>query len=79
MPKPLSINSELATSELAIVFPSFTVAPEAFNVPATVVVPVISTSPVPTGAPPADMSAIAPAGVMDTMNAAISAYVEYFT
>ena len=74
-PEPAPTNSSVAT-----VVPSLTsVAPEASNVPVTVVVPVISTSPVPTGAPPADMSAIAPAGVMETMNAAISAYVEYFT
>ena len=74
-PEPAPTNSSVAT-----VVPSLTsVAPEASNVPVTVVVPVISTSPVPRDEPPAVMSAIAPAGNMETINAAISAYVEYLT
>ena len=78
-PNSLMITSELAASASATVVPSFTLAPEAFNVPVTLVVPIISTSPVWENESPTFKSAIAPAGVMDTMNAAISAYVEYFT
>ena len=73
MPKPLSINSELATSESATVFPSLTLAPEASNLPVTLTFPSMENE------SPTSTSAIAPAGVMETMNAAISAYVEYFT
>ena len=68
-PEPAPTNSSVAT-----VVPSLTsVAPEASNMPVT------STSPVMENESPTFTSAIAPAGVMETMNAAISAYVEYFT
>ena len=65
--------AESAVIFWATVSPSVTIAPEASNLP------LITTSPVPRDEPPAVMSAIAPAGNMETINAAISAYVEYLT
>ena len=61
------------SSSVATVDPSLTSASEASKKPVTL------TSPVMENESPTFTSAIAPAGVMETMNAAISAYVEYFT